>query len=195
MPHAPILLPGIGSPEDRKRAQKTIDALEKIGQDLENKVFDEIIISSPHEQWGFDVPLHFAAPKFTGEINKILTGFASPKEYFEIGLNRAKSLGASKKYILVASGDLSHRLKEDGPYGFHEQGPKFDQELVENLKKRNFKALFDLETKYPEAGDCGLRSFCFMLGILKASKVKIEPEILSYEGPFGVGYLVAKLLK
>jgi len=195
MPHAPILLPGVGSPEDRERAKKTIEALGKITQELKNKKFDEIVISSPHEQWGFDVPLHFAAPRFLGEITKILTGFESPKEYFEIGQNRAKSLDVSKNYLLIASGDLSHRLKEDGPYGFHEQGPKFDKELIENLKKGKPEALFDLETKYPEAGDCGLRSFCLVLGLLKASKTKIKPEILSYEGPFGVGYLVAKLLK
>jgi len=44
---------------------------------------------------------------------------------------------------------------------------------------------------YPEAGECGLRSFCFLLGILEASGIDWQPEILAYEGPFGVGYLVA----
>lgn len=44
---------------------------------------------------------------------------------------------------------------------------------------------------YPEAGECGLRSFSFLLGILEESKINWKPEVLSYEGPFGVGYLVA----
>ncbi|GAI58233.1 unnamed protein product, partial [marine sediment metagenome] len=44
---------------------------------------------------------------------------------------------------------------------------------------------------FPEAGECGLRSFCFLLGILEASGIAWQPEILSYQGPFGVGYLVA----
>jgi len=48
-----------------------------------------------------------------------------------------------------------------------------------------------LDDLYPEAGECGLRSFCFLLGILEASGISWQPEILSYEGPFGVGYLVA----
>ena len=39
------------------------------------------------------------------------------------------------------------------------------------------------------AGECGLRSSIILLGVLDGLKVK--PEILSYEGPFGVGYLVA----
>ena len=38
-----------------------------------------------------------------------------------------------------------------------------------------------------------LRSFSFLLGILKESKISWQPEILSYESPFGVGYLVANL--
>jgi len=32
-----------------------------------------------------------------------------------------------------------------------------------------------------------------LLGALTADKTDWQPEILSYEGPFGVGYLVAKL--
>jgi len=47
-----------------------------------------------------------------------------------------------------------------------------------------------LDEIYPEAGECGLRSFSFLLGILEASGALWQPEILSYEGPFGVGYLV-----
>jgi aromatic ring-opening dioxygenase LigB subunit len=41
------------------------------------------------------------------------------------------------------------------------------------------------------AGECGLRSIVILMGALDGLKVK--PEILSYEGPFGVGYLVASL--
>ena len=200
LPHAPILLPDVGSPEDRERAKNTIRAMEKIGRELEKVKFDKIIISSPHEDWGFDVPLKFAAANFNGKTKKILTGFETPQEHFEKGKKIAQKLDSGKNHVLIASGDLSHRLKEDGPYGFHEQGPKFDQELIKvilNVRtnaKYNFSDLFGLEDKYPEAGDCGLRSFCFVLGILEGARAEVKPEILSYEGPFGVGYMVAKLV-
>jgi len=82
-------------------------------------------------------------------------------------------------------------LKEGGPYGFHPDGPKFDKALIDALKKKDIKTIFKLDDLYPEAGECGLRSFCFLLGILEASGIKWQPEVLSYEGPFGVGYLVA----
>ena len=92
---------------------------------------------------------------------------------------------------MIASGDMSHVLKEDGPYGFNSQGPKFDQALIEYLKKKDMVGLFKLDEKYPDAAECGLRSFCFMLGILGGSKTSWQAETLSYEGPWGVGYLVA----
>ena len=201
MPHAPILLPDVGSEEDRARAKKTIEALEKVAREVEKLEFDKIIISSPHEDWGFDVPLRFALGQrvkdkeqsIEGKIKKILTGFETPKEHCELGKKFAQNLDKDKKYLLIASGDLSHRLKEDGPYGFNAQGPKFDQELIQSVRTNALYNIFSLEEKYPEAADCGLRSFCFALGALEASKTEIRPKIYSYEGPFGVGYLVAKL--
>jgi len=82
-------------------------------------------------------------------------------------------------------------LKEDGPYGFHPDGPKFDKDLIEALKRKDIEKILKLDNMYSEAGECGLRSFCFLLGILEDSGLDYQPEILSYEGPFGVGYLVA----
>ena len=49
--------------------------------------------------------------------------------------------------------------------------------------------IFAFDDKFIEqAGECGLRSFLILLGAL--SKINYQPELLSYEGPFGVGYLV-----
>ena len=38
-----------------------------------------------------------------------------------------------------------------------------------------------------EAEECGLRSILILLGIL--NRMSYEPQLLSYEAPFGVGYL------
>jgi len=82
-------------------------------------------------------------------------------------------------------------LKAEGPYGLHLDGPKFDRALIEYLKQKDIENFLKLDEMYPGAGECGLRSFCFALGILEASGINWQPEILSYEPPFGVGYLVA----
>lgn len=192
-PHPPILLPWIGSEQDRAHVKKTIKSLEDLGEKLKQANPDSIIISSPHPDWGFEVPLYFLAKDFHGRIEKVLIGLESPQFYFEKGnkMYKLKIENCKLKIVLIASGDLSHCLKEDGSYGFHPQEPKFDKDLIESLKKKDIESILKLDNKYPEAGECGLRSFCFILGILEASGINWQPEILSYEDPFGVGYLVA----
>ena len=189
-PHPPIILPLVGSPEDRAQVKKTIASLELLGKKLKELKPDSIIISAPHPDWGFNVPLFFLANGFKGKIEQLLIGLEPPQFYFEQGKKAyTKYKIQNTRYALVASGDLSHCLKEDGPYGFRPDGPKFDKTLIEALKKKDIKTILKLDEMYPEAGECGLRSFCFLLGILEESKIDYQPEILSYEGPFGVGYL------
>ena len=192
-PHPPIILPSVGSEEDRANVKRTIESLEVLGEKLKQSSPDEILISSPHPDWGFNVPLYFLTPDFKGRIEKILTGIESPSFYFREG----KKLYTSKvkiqglKIALIASGDLSHCLKEEGPYGFNPQGPQLDKALIEYLEKKDINNFLKLNEYFPGAGEWGLRSFSFLLGILEASGVNWKSEILSYEGPFGVGYLVA----
>lgn len=189
-PHPPIILPSVGSKEDRIKVKNTIHNLELLGNKLSEIKPQSIIISSPHPDWGFNVPLFFLAKDFKGKIETVLTGLEPPQFYFEEGKRIYQSLDKDKRYALIASGDLSHCLKKDGPYGFNPQGPKFDKELIESLKRKDIENILKLDDKYPEAGECGLRSICFILGILETSEINYQPEILSYEGPFGVGYLV-----
>lgn len=188
-PHPPIILPSVGLEKDRVLVQKTIESLEYLGEKLKNSNPDSIIIFSPHLDWGFEVPLYFLAKDFKGEIKKHLIGLESPEFYFEKGKVYAR-LDNDKKYALIASGDLSHCLKEEGPYGFHSDGPKFDKALIKYLKEKDIENFLKLDKMFPQAAECGLRSFCFILGILSASGIDWQPEILSYEAPFGVGYLV-----
>lgn len=192
-PHPPILLPSVGSEEDRLQVKKTIESLKHLGKKLKETQPDSIIISSPHPDWGFNVPLYFLAKDFKGEIKTYLIGLESPRFYFEEGKKfyKLKIENLKLEIALIASGDTSHCLKEEGPYGFHSDGPKFDKALIEFLKKKDVESIFKLDDMFPEAGECGLRSFCFLFGILGASGLNWQPEILSYEGPFGVGYLVA----
>ncbi len=189
-PHPLLLLPSIGEPRDKEKVRKTIENLRFLGENLRTINPDKIIISSPHLDWGFNVPLHFLSPKFEGEKETLLTKLEPPFFYFEKGKETYAQLEKDKNYALIGSGDTSHYLKKEGTYGFHSDGPKFDKALIYYLKKKNIKKLLMLNEYFPQAGECGLRSFAFILGILEASEIIWQPKILSYENPFGIGYLV-----
>lgn len=90
----------------------------------------------------------------------------------------------NKNIAIVASGDLSHRLFE-GNIGIN-----FDKNLIEDIKNKDTESILNTdEENISDAGECGYRSILILLGALE--KLNYKPEILSYEGPFGVGYLVA----
>lgn len=195
-PHPPIILPSVGSEQDRAQVKNTTRSLQNLGKKLKGINPDSIIISSPHPDWGFNVPLFFLAKDFKGKIETYLTGFEDPNFYFEKGkkiFHETYNMKheTDKKVAIISSGDLSHCLKEEGPNGFHSDGPKFDKALIKFLKEKDIESLLKLDQMFPQASECGLRSLCFILGILEASGLDWQPEILSYESPFGVGYLVA----
>lgn len=92
-----------------------------------------------------------------------------------------------RRTVLIASGDLSHRLKEDGPYGYQEEGPAYDSRIMRVMGQASFGELLEFKEDFCEkAGECGHRSFTIMAGAL--DRTSVLPERLSYEGPFGVGY-------
>jgi len=133
------------------------------------------------------VPLYFLQKAgWSGKVVLLGMPLEGPEDYgFQIGQILDKLPG---RYALVASGDLSHRLKEDGPYGFDAAGPEFDQAVLKALQ-RDTKKIANLPVDLVEqAGECGYRS----LRLALAAKDGV-PEVLSYEGPFGVGYMVADL--
>ena len=191
VPHPPILLPWIGSEKDKSELKETLKSLDVLANDLEKSNPDSIIISSPHQDWGFNVPLYFLSKNFKGDIKKYLIGLEPPEFYFEKGKKLYKEFEKNKRYAIIASGDMSHCLKEDGPYGLHSDGPKYDKAFKDYLIKKDIKKIQNLDKMFPEAGECGLRSFCFLFGVL--NKEEWKPKILSYQFPFGVGYLTAKL--
>ncbi|NLN03209.1 MAG: AmmeMemoRadiSam system protein A, partial [Clostridiaceae bacterium] len=102
--------------------------------------------------------------------------------------NRAVSkLG--RNCVFVASGDLSHKLVASGPYGYDEEGPKFDKDITDAMRKADFLKLLTInEERCERAAQCGLQSFNILAGCF--DKRNVKPAFMSYEGPFGVGYAV-----
>ncbi len=119
-----------------------------------------------------------------------LSGF-SPLEHYRFGQCIARAVEKlGRRAVFVASGDLSHKLKDDGPYGYAPEGPVFDRQVTQAMADGDFLQFLTMDAGLCDrAAECGLRSFQIMAGALDG--IAVEPRLLSYEGPFGVGYGVA----
>ena len=89
--------------------------------------------------------------------------------------------------VIVASGDLSHKLQEYGPYGFAEEGPLYDARIIDVCGRGAFGELFDFGESFCEnAAECGHRSFVIMAGAFDGEAV--DAKALSHQDVTGVGY-------
>ncbi len=112
---------------------------------------------------------------------------------YEFGKHLHPHLQRSNENIaVIASGDLSHRLDKGSPGGYSAKAKRFDTKVLKYLKEKNTQALLDLDKDLiVEAGECGLKSIMLLLGIM--DEINYQPKQLSYEHPFGVGYLAMNL--
>ena len=93
---------------------------------------------------------------------------------------------------LIASGDMSHRLLPGAPCGYHPDARMFDDEFIRMVDGGNAPGLFDF--------DRGLRGLAgedvvdsTVVALAAVDNDMRGHQVLSYEGPFGVGYGVAVL--
>jgi len=112
-------------------------------------------------------------------------------EQWRFGEKLRTVLTANEKNIaLIASGDMSHRLKKKSPGGYSPKGAKFDNKLIEYLSDPETVSvnILKMDAKLiKDAGECGLRPLLILLGVINGSKW--QPEVLSYQTDFGIGYL------
>ncbi len=113
------------------------------------------------------------------------------KTHLDFGyLIKEQIMNTNKRVAVIASGDLSHALSSDAPAGFNPAGAEFDAKIQEILANHNTAGLLQMDAKLVgNAGECGFRSFLIMFGILRDFNYNYHS--LSYEAPFGVGYLTA----
>lgn len=160
----------------------------KIREHLETKAPLQLI-SQPNLDHGSGVPAYLLSQNLKFKIIPIYYSGLDLNAHFQFGWLLQRELQVSKKRIaVIASGDLSHRLTKDAPAGYSPKGAKFDQKLIQYLKSSDSQSILKMDEKFiHQAGECGLKSIVILLGILDG--INCEPQLLSYEAPFGVGYL------
>jgi aromatic ring-opening dioxygenase LigB subunit len=248
VPHSPLLLPQIGK-ENINQLANTLNAYEKIREELEKSEAETILIISPHGlvqntaftmnlspefvsnfqdfgdfgtkiKWPSDIALSFKirqrmetrAPMQLISEPSLDYGSAIPlclltknlpqikiiplyysglnnEMHYKFGklLNR-EIIFNKEKIAVLASGELSHRLTRSAPGGYSPKGKKFDKKITTYLQENKFQEIVDInEDEATTAQSCGLKSIITLLGIMEG--IKHTPQLLSYESPFGIGYL------
>ncbi len=138
---------------------------------------------------GVIVPLSFLDPDSHWPLVVLSLSGLSLQAHRQAGAaiaSAAANLG--RRIAFVASGDLSHRLTREAPAGYAPRGSDFDDAVVDAFRASDLSVLTSIDPALiEEAGECGLRSFVALSGVLPVATSRV----LAYEGPWGVGYLTA----
>jgi aromatic ring-opening dioxygenase LigB subunit len=253
MPHPPMSIPGIGSPDDFKDIPATLEAFEKLRIELENADPDTIVIISPHAHlepyafivnsesdlrgdlskfglediyefknnieiadkidyaclmneipcllrselldYGSLIPLFYLTKNIKPKIVHLSFSLMTYERHYRYGeiIQKVIDSDDTQRVAVIASGDLSHRLTTNAPIDFSPNAKDFDHSVMRFLGSNDLASLMGMDPEMiKDASECGLRSFIVLLGILHEKKYKFE--LLSYEAPFGIGYMTARLL-
>ncbi|HEY2974120.1 MAG TPA: AmmeMemoRadiSam system protein A [Pyrinomonadaceae bacterium] len=143
---------------------------------------------------GTAVPLYFLDRfGWRGRVVALGYSFLSNEDHLKFGNCIRKAIDTGGRSVaFVASGDLSHRLKPEAPAGYNPAAYRFDEEVVAALEDNSPNRIIDIDHDLRRtAGECGYRSMLVALGATE----ELTPacDVLNYEAPFGVGYLVAQL--
>jgi aromatic ring-opening dioxygenase LigB subunit len=106
-------------------------------------------------------------------------------------------MAAEGRVVYVASSDLSHRLIPGAPAGYDPRAALFDRAVADTFAAGDWDGLMDIDPELVEAaGECGYRSLAVLSGVVGAYEAAggvTHNRLLSYEGPWGVGYLVGEV--
>ncbi|MCA9794583.1 MAG: AmmeMemoRadiSam system protein A [Candidatus Eremiobacteraeota bacterium] len=179
-----------GAAQVRFEVEVDLDFTTRLAKVAQASGFDCLTRGAAPLDHGLMVPLYFLrqAAVLTPVV-VICVSNQAPGQHYELGqVLRTVIEEDPVSTVVVASGDLSHRLLPSGPYGFDPAGPEYDRRVCEAISPLRRRALLDIPAKLEQqAGVCASRPLGLMLGMLPEG---FRSRLLSYEGPFGVGYAV-----
>jgi AmmeMemoRadiSam system protein A/AmmeMemoRadiSam system protein B len=155
----------------------------------------EVSMLAEHDlDHGTAVPLYFLLHNgWHGKVVTLGYSFLSNDDHLRFGSCIKSAVDqVGRRAAFIASGDLSHRLKPQAPAGYNPDAHVFDEEVVDALRANAPQRIVGIDHNLRRlAGECGYRSMLVAIGA--SSELPWSCEVLNYEAPFGVGYLVAQL--
>jgi AmmeMemoRadiSam system protein A/AmmeMemoRadiSam system protein B len=175
--------------------------------DIDEELLNEISrIAADHElqllkiqghdlDHGTAVPLYFLQRNgWQGRVIALGYSFVSNEDHVRFGNCIRQAIEkVGRPVAFIASGDLSHRLKMNAPAGYNPIAHFFDEEVVDAIRTCATGRIVNIDQEMRRmAGECGYRSMLVAIGVAGGGESNCE--VLNYEAPFGVGYLVAQLV-
>ncbi|MFA6988497.1 MAG: AmmeMemoRadiSam system protein B [Candidatus Gastranaerophilaceae bacterium] len=145
---------------------------------------------------GTIVPMYFIQKTdFKGNLVVLNYCALDKNEHIKFGKKLKEvmeSYEQEKKFVFIASGDMSHRLLPEAPAGFHPNAYMFDEKIKDAIEHGDYDFIKNVPFDLREcAGECAYNSIMVAMGVLDSKP--LENNVYSYESPWGVGYLVATL--
>lgn len=146
---------------------------------------------------GAMVPLYYLLKGLGHQVMMVLLSFSylGLEEHIRFGEAIGRVLmAAPSRVAYVASADLSHRLIPGAPAGYDPRATEFDHAVADTFERGDWDSLLSIDAELVQiAGECGYRSLAVLSGVVGAAQTQgasTQNHLLSYEGPFGVGYMV-----
>jgi AmmeMemoRadiSam system protein A len=183
------------APETSVTAPVDEELLTAIGKAAAADGYQLSLLPDTELDHGTAVPLYFLLRNgWRGKVVALGYSFLSNEDHLRFGACIKRALEEIKRPVgFIASGDLSHRLSPHAPAGFNPNAHLFDETVVAALRDNNPQAIVDIDYDLRKlAGECGYRSMLVAIGA--SAGAPLSCEVMNYEAPFGVGYLVAQLI-
>jgi MEMO1 family protein len=158
-----------------------------------SKVYDTNLHTQETLDYGSAIPLLLLTEKLPSiRIVPITFSQLPLPEFYRLGISLEKELSVlNKKFVIIATGDLSHRLTKESPSGFSKQAVSYDAMLKRTIEQLSFnELLYVKERLLRDVGQCSIRSLLILAGAM--SNKNVIATNLSYENSLGIGYLTSR---
>jgi MEMO1 family protein len=208
-PHSPFMAEAFGVWEGKKLtgSMKRFQAPDvsltlKVSTELAEAIVDvagrmELPVGRLNKDWELDrgvtVPSLFLLRTDETHVVPVSISMLGWDEHWLFGTAIAKAAEQiDGETVIVASSNLSHRITPNAPHGYSSTGADFDGRIRDAFEHGRLRDLLDMPADLlREASECGFAPLLVLGGAFDGRRVK--GRIVSYEAPFGIGYLVASL--
>ncbi len=214
-PHGPVQPAGVGvlarrdvcgdmgrwdAPELRFEFENDLDVVAAIQAEAEASQLPLVMLEQWDDgaidglDWGCTVPLYYLQPGLEGaRLVPIAPSFSTLRYHYELGEAIGRALARLRKQVaIICSADLSHALLPGSPSRYDPAGREFDSAYQDAIATWNVDWVLEATRDFrARAAEDALPQTAMLMGILSGHEVR--PRILSYEGPFGVGYMVTAI--